>query len=57
MMIEFKNRFKKISFSQIDLKEFLKFYKEICLYRYNYILDNQEEIVLFFEENNFSHLL
>lgn len=57
MLIEFKNRFKKISFSQIDLKEFLKFYKEICLYRYNYILDNQEEIVLFFEENNFSHLL
>ena len=57
MAIEFKNRFKKISFSQIDLKEFFKFYKEICLYKYNYVLDNQEEIILFFEENNFSHLL
>ena len=57
MSIEFKNRLKKISFSQINLKEFLKFYKEICLYKYTYVLDNQEEIILFFEENNFSHLL
>ena len=31
MAIEFKNRFKKISFSQIGLKEFFKFYKEVCL--------------------------
>ena len=51
MSIEFKNRLKKISFSQINLKEFLKFYKEICLYKYTYVLDNQEEIILFFEEN------
>ena len=57
MSIEFSNRVKKISFSQIDLKEFLKFYKEVCSYRYSYKLENQDEIVLYFEENNFSHLL
>lgn len=57
MSIDFNNRFKKISFSQIDLKEFLQFYKKICLYKYNYTLDNQDEIILLFKENNFSHLL
>ena len=56
------NRFleqnKKISVSQIDLKLFLNFYeKYICKNIYTYILEDDTEIVVKFEENNFSHLL
>ena len=56
------NRFleqnKKISVSQIDLKLFLNFYKKyICKNIYTYILEDDTEIVVKFEENNFSHLL
>lgn len=49
---------KKISFSQINLKLFLEFYKnEICNYTYEYLLEDDSKIILLFEENSFSHLL
>ena len=58
MVINFNNKFKKISFSQVNLKEFFIFYKNfICPYKYTYILNDENKLVIIFEENNFSHLL
>ncbi len=55
---KFIDRKKKVSLSQIDLKTFFEFYQNfICPYSYNYILEDNTEIILKFEENNFSHLI
>lgn len=49
---------KKTSLSKVDLIEFLEFYKnEICNYSYNYILEDDTELIISFKEENFSHLL
>lgn len=54
----FLNRTKKVSISQIDLKLFFKFYEEyICSYTYNYILEDNTEIIVKFEKDNFPHIL
>lgn len=58
MAERFLNRRKKVSISQIDLKLFFEFYKKyICQYSYSYTLEDNKEIVVRFEEDNFSHLL
>lgn len=58
MAERFLNRRKKVSISQIDLKLFFEFYKKyICQYLYSYTLEDNKEIVVRFEEDNFSHLL
>ena len=58
MAERFLGRKKKISVSQIDLKLFFEFYKKyICQYLYSYTLEDNKEIVVRFEEDNFSHLL
>ena len=58
MLARFLEQNKKVSVSQIDLKLFFEFYKEyICKNIYSYILEDNSEIVVKFEENNFSHLL
>ena len=56
--MDFTGRNQKISLSQVNLKEFLNFYKEyICPYLYNYTLDNNVDISISFEEENFTHLI
>lgn len=49
---------KKIALSRVNLKLFLEFYKEyICKYLFKYTLENDENIIISFEEENFSHLI
>lgn len=56
--MDYTERNQKISLSQVNLKEFFKFYKEnMCKYIFNYLLEDNTEIVVFFEENHFSHLI
>lgn len=56
--MEFIGRNKKISISQINLKDFFVFYKTlICPYIFSYTLEDSTEIIVSFEENHFSHLL
>ena len=58
MAERFLNRRKKVSISQIDLKLFFEFYKKyICQYLYSYTLEDNKEIVVRFEEDNFSYVL
>lgn len=56
--MDFTGRNQKISLSQVNLKEFLNFYKKnMCKYIFNYQLEDNTEIIVYFEENHFSHLL
>lgn len=49
---------KKISLSRVNLKLFLEFYKEyICKYLFKYTLENNTNIIISFEEENFPHLI
>lgn len=58
MSIFFNGTTKKISISKINLKEFFEFYKkEICQYRFKYILEDNTEIIVDFRERNFSHIV
>ena len=58
MSIFFNGTTKKISFSKINLKEFLEFYKkEICDFNFKYILEDDTEIIIDFRERNFSHIV
>ena len=58
MSILFNGITKKIPISKINLKEFFEFYKkEICQYRFKYILEDNTEIIVDFRERNFSHIV
>ena len=58
MSILFNGTTKKIPISKINLKEFFNFYKkEICQYKFKYILEDNTEIVIDFRERNFSHIV
>lgn len=49
---------KKTSLSRVNLKLFLEFYKEyICKYFFKYTLENNKNIIISFEEENFPHLI
>lgn len=49
---------KKTAISRINLKLFLEFYKEyICKYLFKYTLEDNTNITISFEEENFSHLI
>lgn len=54
----FLNSTKRLSISRINLKLFLEFYKEyICKYFFKYTLENNTNIIISFEEENFPHLI
>lgn len=54
----FLNSTKRLALSRINLKLFLEFYKEyICKYSFKYTLENNTNIIISFEEENFPHLI
>lgn len=58
MTHKFLNKVKKISISQVDIREYFKFYTGyICPYLYKYTLEDDTEIEINFNEKHFSHLL
>lgn len=55
---KFLNRTKKIALSQVNFKEYFKFYRDfICPYLYKYVLEDKTEIEIKFHEEYFNHLL
>lgn len=55
---KYLNRTKKIALSQVNFKEYFKFYRDfICPYRYSYILEDNTEIEIRFNEKHFGHIL
>lgn len=55
---KFIERTKKIALSQINVKEYYEFYRDIiCPYLYKYILEDDTEIEINFNQKHFSHLL
>ena len=55
---KYLNRTKKIALSQVNFKEYFKFYRDfICPNRYLYTLEDNTEIEIRFNEKHFGHLL
>ena len=55
---KYLNRTKKIALSQVNFKEYFKFYRDfICPYVYLYTLEDNTEIEIRFNEKHFGHLL